>query len=118
MREYQTDLTLEIQRTIARIGALTTSVGAISLVLGTLSPVPAPFAGAGTGDGIVGDPGGLRGAGRYLDDTGGFSVPSGVTAGGSGHFYYGSCADPVTLSTYFGGLEEPAYSTMSFGGLA
>lgn len=38
-------------------------------------PSPAPFAGAGTGDGPVADPGGAP-AGLYLDDSGGFSDPT------------------------------------------
>ena len=64
MRERAHDWTLEIQRLIALVGQNSTDILAATAVL-------VPFDGAGTGDGIVGDPGGTA-VGHFLRDDGNF----------------------------------------------
>lgn len=70
------NLSVEIQRLIALVSAAGVR---IDIIAATPQPL---FAGAGAGSGIVNDPGGAATGLRYLDDTGGFSVPAGGGGGG------------------------------------
>ncbi len=73
MRDNGANLTPQIQALMARLRSQGVSISAIEDTILSLPPVPAPFSGAGSGDGIVGDPGGSAST-RYYRDDGTFSA--------------------------------------------
>ena len=73
MLENSRDLSLEIQRLIASLSSANVHITALETAVSAITPVPAPFAGAGSGAGLVGDPGGSV-TGRVYNDGGTFAL--------------------------------------------
>jgi hypothetical protein len=76
-RESQQDWMLEIQRLVSTLSSQGVSITAIEDAIIALTPVPAPFAGLGSGDGIVGDSGGSP-TGKFYKDDGSWATPTGL----------------------------------------
>lgn len=75
--ESQQTLLVEIQRLVSAIHANGVSITALEDAVAAITPVPAPFAGLGLGDGIVGDSGGSP-TGKFYKDDGSWATPTGL----------------------------------------